>query len=139
MIACLWTSAVVAQDKPLAVRELDKQLFDVLKDVHNRGADLFNAGDAIGSYRLFEGALRTARAALAHRPAEQRFIDGCLAEAEKKRLITQKAFILHETIDQLRTRLRAPAIAEPNAPELLPVLPRENREILPPPNKPLDP
>ena len=52
--ACLTTPARAEEKKPGA-RDIDKQLFDVLKDVHNRGADLFNAGE----YWLAHEALET--------------------------------------------------------------------------------
>ncbi|MCE9531455.1 MAG: carboxypeptidase-like regulatory domain-containing protein [Planctomycetes bacterium] len=116
-----------AQEKTVAVREIDKQLFDSLKELHNQGADLFNAGDSIGSYRLFEGTLRTARAVLAHRPAEQQFIDSQLAEAGKQTTIGRRAFTLHEAIEKLRQRLRvAPDDAKiDKQPEYLKIPPRE--------------
>ena len=37
----------------------DREIIDLLADIHNRGAILYNQGDTAGSYRLFEGSLRT--------------------------------------------------------------------------------
>jgi hypothetical protein len=100
------TAPTLAEEKKLNPREIDKQLFDLLKEVHNQGADLYNTGDAVGSYRLFQGSLKTARAVLIYRPAEQKFIDEILADAEKRGSVQLRAFALHESIEKLRARLR---------------------------------
>jgi hypothetical protein len=120
------TLPLAAQERQPSVREVDKQLFDVLKDIHNRGADLYNAGQSADCYRLFQGSLQTARAALAHRPGEQKFIDDELARVDKLTTVGARAFALHESIEQLRTRLRTAAKVEAR-PELLKVAPREFR------------
>jgi hypothetical protein len=119
-----------AQEKKLNPRDIDKQLFDLLKDVHNQGADLFNTGDAVGSYRLFQGSLKTARAVLTYRPADQKFIDDVLADAEKRGTVQQRAFALHESIEKLRARLRTPVTdgAEKKEPEKLTAPPRELKQ-----------
>jgi hypothetical protein len=136
------------EKKLLDARELDRQLFDVLKEIHNRGADMFNDGDVVGCFRLFQGCLQTARAVLAHRPAEQKFIDESLAAAEKELTFSRRAYVLHESIDKLRTRLRGAAPPPPPAAkggdlELLPVPPREvaepKVEKKEPPKKPVPP
>ena len=109
---CVWfviliaTTPAVADEKKLNPREVDKQLFDVLKDVHNRGADMFNAGDPAACYRFFQGALQTTRAMLAHRPDEQKFIDDSFVAAASEPTIERRAFSLHESIEKLRIRLR---------------------------------
>jgi hypothetical protein len=132
------------EKKLLVARELDRQLFDVLKEIHNRGADMFNDGDVVGCYRLFQGCLQTARAALAHRPAEQKFIDESLAASEKELTFSRRAYVLHESIDKLRTRLRGvvpppPPVAKGGEPEYLTVPPREmgapKQELKEPPKK----
>ena len=46
-LLALW-SPLVAQEKTSPGRELDRQLVETLKDVHNRGADLYNVGDTVG-------------------------------------------------------------------------------------------
>jgi len=95
-----------ADEKKLNPREIDKQLFDLLKEIHNQGADLYNLGDAVGSYRLFQGSLKTVRAVLIYRPADQKFIDDILADAAKRGSVQLRAFALHESIEKLRARLR---------------------------------
>ena len=63
----------------------DKLVVDTLRDVHNRGADLYNTGkDFAGAYRVYEGALLTVRPLLAHRPAAQKLIEEGLAAADKE-------------------------------------------------------
>lgn len=116
---------LAAQERKVSARDIDKQLFDVLKDVHNRGADLYNDGHPADSYRLFQGALQTTRAALTHRPAEQKYIDDELARAEKLPTVSARAFALHESIEELRKRLRN-AVKDPG-PEILSIPPREYR------------
>lgn len=117
---------LVGQERKLAPRDIDRQLFEVLKDIHNRGADLYNAGQATDCYRLFQGSLQTTRAALAHRPDDQKFIANELARAEKLPTIGARAFALHESIEKLRTRLRT-AAKEDIGPEVLTIPPREYR------------
>src|SRR3954469_26045573 len=95
----------VAQD----TAALDKLLCDALKEMHNKAADLYNAGDHNGCYRLFQGGLLTARPLLAHRPDVQRAIDDGLAAAERQASIPLRARQLHETIEAVRTRLKPPA------------------------------
>ena len=46
---------------------LDRQIADALRDVHDRGADLYNAGDEAAGYRVYQGGLIVARGLLGHR------------------------------------------------------------------------
>ena len=41
----------------LSAAQLDQAAADALKEVHNRGADLYNRGDPAAAYRMYEGAL----------------------------------------------------------------------------------
>ncbi len=84
---------------------LDKQLFDVLKELNNRGADLNNAKDPVGCYRTYQGGLLVAKMMMAHRPAAQKVIDDGLQAAERKPL-PERAFALHTTITELRAVLK---------------------------------
>ena len=152
---CISSSSSFAADEKKALnRDVDKQLFDALKEVHNRGADMFNAGDSSGCFRLFQGSLLTAKAVLGHRPAEQKFIDDVLAEADKETSMGRRAFVLHESIEKLRSRLRdepgevkkpeappreikpsAPPKPKESEPERLTVPPQELKQGIPPPPK----
>jgi hypothetical protein len=89
----------------------DKVVVDTLRDVHNRGAELFNEGkDYAGAYRMYQGALVTIRPLLAHRSDAQKIIDEGLAAAEKENSPATKAFKLHEAIEAVRTNLKEAAI-----------------------------
>ena len=90
-------------------KAFDKLVVDSLKEVHNRGADLYNVGmDFAGAWRLYEGGLMAVRPLLGHRPDEQKLIDTGLAAAEKEPEVARKAFLLHETIEKVRANLRTP-------------------------------
>ncbi len=96
-------------------KEFDKLVVDSLREVHNRGADLFNppagdptGGDPAGAYRLYQGALLTVRPLLAHRPKAQKLIDEGFKEADKESTLKGKAFKLHEAIEAVRAYLKDP-------------------------------
>lgn len=85
----------------------DKLVIDTLRDVHNKGADLYNTSkDFSGTYRLYQGALETVRPLLAHRPEAQKMIDSGLTAADKDTDVARKAFLLHETIENVRKYLK---------------------------------
>lgn len=106
-VLVLFASGTLAADpKPPTQADLDKIAVDVLKDVHDRGADLYNAADAAGAQRLYEGALRTVSPFLAHRPKVQKVIADGLAEAAKMNGVKPQAFRLHELIEQVRADLK---------------------------------
>jgi hypothetical protein len=111
-LALTLTAAVAAADDPKAVvdpKAFDKLVVDSLKEVHNRGADLYNSGkDFAGAYRMYEGGLLAVRPLLGHRPEEQKAIDEGLAAVEKEPDPARKAFVLHETIEKVRAGLRTP-------------------------------
>src|SRR5262245_7905217 len=91
------TSAVVAADVPVERKINDRQIIDLLADIHNRGAALFNRGDMMGSYRLFEGSLRTIQPLL---PGDlQGEVTVGLVQAERQTDPTSKALALHELIE----------------------------------------
>lgn len=100
---------LVAADAPKLpdAATFDKLVVDSLRDVHNRGADLYNTSkDFAGAYRIYEGALRAVHPLLGHRPAVQKTIDDGLAAAEKETGVAQKAFRLHEAIESVRKQLK---------------------------------
>src|SRR3954452_13389277 len=106
LVLTLTAGAAVADDpKPVVdPKAFDKLVVDSLKEVHNRGADLYNTGkDFVGAHRLYEGGLLAVRPLLGHRPDEQKAIDEGLAAAEKEADPARKAFMLHETIEKVRT------------------------------------
>jgi truncated hemoglobin YjbI len=112
------TSAAAAEGKP-PPRGADKpasdqpnvqaKLLDVLKDIHNRGADMYNSGDVAGCYRMFEGALRVAAPVLSARPDVQQMIESGLTAAEREPSMAKRAFALHQLIEQVRKKIKAGA------------------------------
>jgi hypothetical protein len=87
--------------------ELDRLLLESLKEVHNRGADLYNAGDSAGAFRLYQGALMLTYNLLSYRPAIQHFLHEGLTEVmEATGTWHLRAFRLHEVIDQVRQELK---------------------------------
>jgi hypothetical protein len=125
--------ALAADPVPGDAKSLDKAVTDSLRDVHNYGADLYNqAKDYAGAYRVYEGALRTVRPLLGHRPDTRKTIDAGLATAAAETDPARRAFLLHETIENVRAELKgestAPKPVEPKKP-----VPKKTIE----PNKPV--
>jgi hypothetical protein len=119
LLGGLLTIVTRADDPKLPdVAAFDKLIVDTLRDVHNKGADLYNTKKEFeATYRLYQGALLTVRPFLAHRPAAQKLIDEGLAAAEQEPMQAQKAFRLHQTIEavraQLKTKLTPAKVVEP--------------------------
>ncbi|MFL5339322.1 MAG: hypothetical protein ACJ8F7_04065 [Gemmataceae bacterium] len=120
LLAVLNLAPAFAADKVPVVRTTDdRQIIDLLASIHNRGAELFNAGDQAGCYRLFEGSLVTIQLLL---PTElNSLVEQGLAEAAREPGITQRALRLHKLIEDVRVKLHPTAGP---APTLLP-LPRK--------------
>lgn len=112
------SSIASAQD----AMSIDRQINESLREVHDRGADLYNNGDVTGGYRMYQGGLVVARAALAHRPGLQKTIADGLTAAERQPSVSRRAFLLHELIEQVRTELRT---SLKKGPEPLTIPPRE--------------
>ena len=91
----------------LTAPQLEQAASDVLKEVHNRGADLYNRGDPAAAYRMYEGALSVVRPFVAHRPAILKAIEDGLNETAKTDGAKIQAFRLHEVIEQVRADLKA--------------------------------
>lgn len=142
VLALLLVASAEAQDPKLPdVRAFDKMVSDSLRDVHDKGATIYNdEKDFAGTFRMYQGALATVRPLLAHRPAAQKLIDTGLAAADKvpdaegKPDFARKAFVLHETIEAVRKELKA-AFTAPKPPEKKP----EDKKPVDPPKKPVDP
>jgi hemoglobin len=94
---------------PLERKALDETVYKTLREVINKGADLYNAGDTAGCYRLYEGALMATEPLLDHRPNLQKDITAGLAKAAATPFLDQRAFVLREVIDKVRTDLRGAA------------------------------
>lgn len=112
LVLVLSTAVVWAQgdkekdkDKPLDASPLDTALAASLKDVINRGADLYNAGDPAACYRVYEGALLAIKPLLDHKPDLQKQVTKALASVEKDAFTWRRAFTLRSTLDKVRTEL----------------------------------
>lgn len=93
----------------LSAADLDRLATEVLKEIHNLGADLYNTQKPTECLRMYESSLRTIRPFLGHRPEVQKLIDDGLKEVASLEGIKVKAYRLHEVIEEIRTTLRGPA------------------------------
>jgi hemoglobin len=91
-------------------------LYEGLREIINRGAELYNRGDPNSCYRLFEGALRAFRTDFAADQEIVRQINAGLADAERRPYAYERAQALRHTLDGLLARA-APARAPRNAPQ----------------------
>jgi hypothetical protein len=139
--ALLAGTTVFAAD-PAADAKLDKTVAASLREVHDRGADLYNMSkDYTGAYRLYEGALIAVKPLLGHRAEMQKWIDDGLAAANKETDPAQKAFKLHELIEKVRADLKSapkakepepmPMPMKPKTPEPMPMKPKEPEPMKP--------
>lgn len=95
----------------------DGQVYKTLREVINRGADMYNSGDYAGCYRLFEGALITVKPLLDHRPDVQKSIDRGLDSASRSPDMRRRAWALRTTLDDVRSAVsdgKAGAVAKGN-------------------------
>jgi hypothetical protein len=107
LLTLLLTAALLPAARAEDHRTTDRAVSDALREVHDRGADLYNGGDTAGGYRMYQGGLVLARAMLAHRPEVQKLILDGMAAAEKQSSVSRRAFMLHELIEKVRVELRA--------------------------------
>ena len=138
------TRGTAADDPRLPeTKAFDKLVIDALREVHNKGAELYNTSkDFPGAYRVYQGALVTVRPLLAHRPDAQKIIDAGLDAADKEPDAARKAFLLHEAIESVRKNLKA-AIGEKKPDEVkkpAPPVKKPDDKVKPvdPPKKPDD-
>jgi truncated hemoglobin YjbI len=101
-LACSGGLQAQNNQAPPNAKELDKIVYDTLRDVINHGADLYNAGDVNACYRLYEGSLMTLKPLLGYRPALQKAIDTGLATARANANLDRRAFDLRAVIDRIR-------------------------------------
>jgi hypothetical protein len=137
LLAALTAGPLLAQDpkepKLPDAAAFDKLVVDALRDVHNRGADLYNTKKEYeAAYRMYQGALVAVRPLLGHRPAAQKIIDEGLAAAEKEGVVAIRAFKLHEAIEDVRSYLKDPTAKKNPDPK-----PKDPKD--PKPKDPIDP
>jgi hypothetical protein len=116
LLPLAFAASISAQEPKLPdVKTFDKLVVDTLRDVHNKGADLYNIKkDFEGTYRMYHGSLLTVRPLLGHHPDVQKLIDNALAAAEKEASVAQKAFRLHEAIEAVRSNLKGETARNPD-------------------------
>ena len=87
----LLTANVARAEEKLPVERTinDRQIIDLLADIHERGRVLYNAGDFAGCYRLFEGSLVTVRPLLP-RDLQQMIAVG-IPDAERQGSMARRA------------------------------------------------
>src|SRR5262249_54843850 len=83
-------------------KAVDAMLYKTLREVINRGAEVYKSGDHAGCYRIYEGALLATRPLLEHRPDLQKAIDKAMDDAGKQGVMWQRAFALRGGIDKIR-------------------------------------
>lgn len=92
----------MASDAPLA-----RVISDSLKTVHNHGAKMYNDGQHLEAFRLYQGALFVVLQLLGSRPDLKFVIADGLNEVEESAPNDQlKAYRLHEVIDHVRSVLK---------------------------------
>jgi hemoglobin len=105
LIGAASPSPAADQPRPTGAAS-SQQLSELLRDVINRGADLYNNGDRNGCYRLFQGALMVFRAQLSD-PDLRKAIDAGVAEAEQMPSVDQRAHALRRVLDGVRVKVKA--------------------------------
>ena len=84
-------------------RAPDRRVQEVLRDVINQGADLYNGGSPSACCYLYQGALMTLPPLLDHRPELQKSVRTGLAGALREEYAGPRAFALRAVIDQAYT------------------------------------
>ncbi len=96
--------------KSVAEGELDRIAIDVLKEMHNKGAELYNAGEPSGCLKIYGTALLTVKPFLKHRPSIQKSIAAGIAEVEKAEGLKLQAFKMHELVEKIWADLQKPEL-----------------------------
>src|SRR5215210_2700545 len=102
LVVCL-SSGVPAQE----AKTPERQVADALREVHDRGRELYNAGDTAAGYRMYQGGLLVAHGVLSQRADVQRIILNGLIDADREPSVARRAFLLHEVIEKVRVELRS--------------------------------
>jgi hemoglobin len=123
--ALVLAGAARAQGQATALerKDLDRRVYEVLRDVINTGADLYNGvpdrgllPDPGACYHLYHGALLALKPLLDHRADLQKSIDAGLIDAERQKDSRRQAFALRTVIDDVRAKLKPDDKAAPDKP-----------------------
>ena len=96
-----------ADDKPLERADLEKRVVSSVYEAAVIGTDIFNKGDWVGCYRLYEGTLIGVVPLLDHKPKLQATAKARLERAKKMK-VTDAAFELRAALDEIQNEF-APA------------------------------
>lgn len=99
-----WT---IHQSAPLDPTTFDRSVIESLRQIHDRGAKLYNDNkDYTGCQQLYEGALLAISPLLSHRPAVQVRIQETMKLIDREATAKGRAFKLHELIEAVRADLK---------------------------------
>jgi hemoglobin len=93
----------------------EEKMYNLLRDLINEGADLYNAGDYAGCYRLWEGALKTMRPFIepsGPHAAWGKAVEAGFAEAQGQPFMWQRAWALRKAMDKVRDDIHPPKKGE---------------------------
>ena len=122
ILALVFLSSASAQQpgaKSVGEGDLVRIAIDVLKEMHNRGAELYNAGEPSGCLKIYGTALLTVKPFLKHRPSIQKSIDAGIADVEKSEGAKLQAYKMHELIEKIRSDLQKREPAGETGPTVL--------------------
>lgn len=111
LLACIlatFSSGSATAADPQDTPNSDARLYTALRDIHNEGARLFNAGEPGAAYYLFQGALQAVEPVLSQRPAVQKSIGAGLSRAKAQPSMRDRAWVLHEVIETVRKEIKPP-------------------------------
>lgn len=91
-----------AQDAAAAYRKhVDSRVGAGVVNTLRVGVELYNAGDAAGCYRVYQGALTGLAPTLDYRPEWKTLVETSLRDAERLPDYQQRAFALRKVLDQI--------------------------------------
>ena len=102
LFTCGLTLAASAQEPPkkTPAQILDARIGKGISEAVGVGAELFNAGDHAGCYRLYEGIIRATTPGLDNHPKLQEAFRKSLAAAATQQKVSDRAFTLRAALDE---------------------------------------
>jgi hypothetical protein len=101
----VWWS--IHQSSPIDPTAFDRSVIESLRQIHDRGARLYNESkDYTSCQLLYEGALQAISPLLSHRPAVQVRIQETMKLIDRESTAKGRAFKLHELIEAVRADLK---------------------------------
>jgi hemoglobin len=117
LLAVAVVSPARTDEAGMSREAVNAQLYASLREVINRGAELYNQGDAAGCFHVYQGALLAVRPALTKE--QQRNVEAALGDATREADVRRRAWVLRNALDGIRTQVRPTGLAkEPPVKEL---------------------